>query len=517
MKRLILLTLFVLWSVLTAALSAGEVHAQWRPSAPVPAPTSPRLRQFTLSIGVDGNGTGVVGPMACSRNCNRNYLEGMRLLLFATPMPDSVFAGWNGACTGTGTCALTMNRNEFVTATFVRPTLRVSRDGSGTGRVSSNPPGISDCGTDCDEVYPPNMPVTLAAHNGTGVFAGWRGPCTIVKDDCVVRMNGNRNVVATFERPRLRVITGAGRVTSNIAGINCGDDCEERFDNGRKVTLEAKPDDGFSFYRWEGNCESENGRFCTVSMDTLEKNVTAVFGRPRHNWDLGNIVGPPTGVVVLKREVRLITPSSKTVKPTDHATYDIVIDRTNFSGQVDLSVASISPIQGTFAGGAPPTASLAPSSTTGNNSTLTISNTNTTGEFIVRISATASNISINPIDVLLTVQRMVAGARKECTGRTEQPFTLIDDPDRLPNRFRLDYEQRVTVVWQPRWFPCPSDLSRSADRYTWFLKKVDTNGNVVLQRVTTTNQQTLKLEAGDWEIYLGEGITAPGWYRVLIP
>jgi hypothetical protein len=32
-----------------------------------------------------------------------------------------VFAGWSGACTGTGTCTVTMNANTAVTATFNRP------------------------------------------------------------------------------------------------------------------------------------------------------------------------------------------------------------------------------------------------------------------------------------------------------------------------------------------------------------------------------------------------------------
>jgi fibronectin type 3 domain-containing protein len=38
--------------------------------------------------------------------------------LTATPDAGSNFAGWSGACTGTGTCTLTMNVAKSVTATF---------------------------------------------------------------------------------------------------------------------------------------------------------------------------------------------------------------------------------------------------------------------------------------------------------------------------------------------------------------------------------------------------------------
>ncbi len=38
--------------------------------------------------------------------------------LTATPDSDSSFAGWTGACSGTGTCALTMNGDKEATATF---------------------------------------------------------------------------------------------------------------------------------------------------------------------------------------------------------------------------------------------------------------------------------------------------------------------------------------------------------------------------------------------------------------
>jgi hypothetical protein len=38
--------------------------------------------------------------------------------LKATPSKHSVFAGWSGACTGTGDCTVTLTQSKSVTARF---------------------------------------------------------------------------------------------------------------------------------------------------------------------------------------------------------------------------------------------------------------------------------------------------------------------------------------------------------------------------------------------------------------
>src|SRR6185437_4418485 len=91
----------------------------------------------------------------------------------------SVFTGWSGgACAGTGTCAVTINANTSVTATFVPLyTLTVALAGTG-GSVTSSPAGIN-CGTTCASTYTAGTGVSLAAAPATGqVFSGWSGACT---------------------------------------------------------------------------------------------------------------------------------------------------------------------------------------------------------------------------------------------------------------------------------------------------------------------------------------------------
>ncbi len=79
------------------------------------------------------------------------------------------FSGWSGACTGTGSCQVTMTAAQSVTATFtlnsVTYTLTVAKDGTGSGTVTSSPAGIN-CGADCSEPYTSGTVVTLTAVRG---------------------------------------------------------------------------------------------------------------------------------------------------------------------------------------------------------------------------------------------------------------------------------------------------------------------------------------------------------------
>jgi YD repeat-containing protein len=68
--------------------------------------------------------------------------------------------------------------------------------------------------------------------------------------------------------------TGAGTVTSNPAGINCGATCNANFDSGSAVTLTAVATAGNTFSGWGGDCNGQAS--CVVSMSAA-RNVSANF------------------------------------------------------------------------------------------------------------------------------------------------------------------------------------------------------------------------------------------------
>jgi len=78
------------------------------------------------------------------------------------------------------------------------PTLTVLKSGTGIGIVTSSPAGIN-CGDDCSEVYAPNTKVTLTAKADTNSsFTGWSGGGCSGTGKCIVTMNTDTSVTATF-------------------------------------------------------------------------------------------------------------------------------------------------------------------------------------------------------------------------------------------------------------------------------------------------------------------------------
>ncbi|MCL4227524.1 MAG: hypothetical protein KJZ91_23930 [Myxococcales bacterium] len=249
---------------------------------------APFALDYTLTVARNGNGSGTVistpAGINCGTDCDQVYSAGTMVTLTATPAADSVFAGWSGACTGTTSCAVTINAVVAVTATFNlrRHTLTAARTGTGGGVVTSNPAGIN-CGTDCDEPYDHGTDVTLTATaDGTSTFTGWSGSGCSGTGACVVAMTAARTVSAAFTRNQyLLTVTRAGSgsslgtVTSSPGGVACGADCDHLYDAGTMVTLTASTSGGVVFAGWSGSGCAGMGS-CTVTMSAA-RSVTATF------------------------------------------------------------------------------------------------------------------------------------------------------------------------------------------------------------------------------------------------
>lgn len=92
--------------------------------------------------------------------------------------------------------------------------LIVSKAGTGTGQVISEPAGIS-CGQDCDEPFSPNTSVVVTAIPLAGsTFAGWTGDCSgLGANQASVTMDSDKECTAIFQELTGADITGTwGRV-----------------------------------------------------------------------------------------------------------------------------------------------------------------------------------------------------------------------------------------------------------------------------------------------------------------
>ena len=76
----------------------------------------------TLGVVLSGSGNGTVTSNPLGINCGTTCIEsvpaGTAVSLNALASSGSAFAGWSGPCTGTGSCDLVMNGDQFVTAAF---------------------------------------------------------------------------------------------------------------------------------------------------------------------------------------------------------------------------------------------------------------------------------------------------------------------------------------------------------------------------------------------------------------
>jgi hypothetical protein len=173
--------------VLDAARNVGAVFA----------------KEKKLAVGLHGRGSVTSSPAGidCGSSCSALFPPGMVIALTPTVADGWVFTHWDGACTGTAECAVTLSADAVVQAFFapVFP-LTVAKGGNGQGTVTSTPAGIA-CGKTCGATFIRGTEVTLHARARKGSrFAGWARACAGLKPTCIVTVDRARTARATFQR-----------------------------------------------------------------------------------------------------------------------------------------------------------------------------------------------------------------------------------------------------------------------------------------------------------------------------
>lgn len=291
----------------TATAQTGSTFLGWsgactgtQPTCMIPIDADTQLsaafgQSQSLIVTKSGSGTGGVTSVPAGINCGSDCVEvyppATMVRLTATAAPDSVFAGWSGACTNlTGPCDVTVNAASTVDAIFnLRTfTLTVARTGTAAGTVTSAAAGIN-CGTDCTEVYNAGATVFLIPTAGMdAVFAGWSGDCTGSTTPCMVTMSAARNVTARFDPSPNVILTlsvyGGGSVIASPSPISGPSTCASTDPNtttctltyarNAAVTLRAVAQTGFSLIELQ-NC-TPSGSGCSLTM-SASRTVSAFF------------------------------------------------------------------------------------------------------------------------------------------------------------------------------------------------------------------------------------------------
>jgi List-Bact-rpt repeat protein len=220
---------------LTAAASAGSAFTGWTGACTgtatcvvtvdqaitVGAAFALDLTTLTVAGAGDGEGSVAASPDgitctitagATTGTCAADYAGGTSVTLSATAAAGSAFAGWDGDCSGTAACVVSLDVPRAVTATFSRQTagLRVAGAGNGSGSVASGP-GVGEglacavtegvaAASGCRVEVPLGGVVTLTATADPGfLFAGWGGaPSCSTAPSCAVTVSVETAVTARF-------------------------------------------------------------------------------------------------------------------------------------------------------------------------------------------------------------------------------------------------------------------------------------------------------------------------------
>ncbi len=262
-------------------------------------PSGPPASSYTVSVVKTGGGDGIVQGtgLSCGIDCSEIVSTGSVYILHATPLGNSFFTGWSGACTGTGSCILQINSGKNVTANFVQGfgvasifTLRVIKSGTGTGNVFSG--SIIECGSDCTHTGTQGTTLTLTPAVGSlSRFSGWVGGGCTGTAPCQITLNRDTEVYAFFDgindpssitptqsgqQYTLQVVKSGGGDGIIIGpGIACGSECKRLDVKWTSVVLRAFPQSNSFFNGWSGAPCSGRGE-CEVLFNK-DYTVTGIF------------------------------------------------------------------------------------------------------------------------------------------------------------------------------------------------------------------------------------------------
>jgi len=154
---------------------------------------------LALTISGPGSVAADVPGMQCAATCTTTWNAGQRLTLSATPGTGARLVRWEGACSGSRSCAVTVGPGVNVSALFAPATFRLTVAVKGRGTVRGA--GGIQCRPRCSATLPSYRPTRLTAIPAQGwKLRAWSGACKGATKACTVPMSATTAVRATFVR-----------------------------------------------------------------------------------------------------------------------------------------------------------------------------------------------------------------------------------------------------------------------------------------------------------------------------
>jgi hypothetical protein len=275
--------------------STGIVYVSDTPNGRIALYTGTQAYQVAVDLGGTGLGavsatSGAIEDCGDEGECS-GYYAPSTVTLTATPQANSTIQSWTGCDTvspGGEECTVgvtNQDRGVFVNFNRSQRPVIASTAGTGTGSVSvANGLGaIQGCGDGgtCSGLYDEGSEIHLVATpTGHSTFTGWSGGCSNQSGPCDLVVDGSPSVTAHFTAQHAITVkkagNGAGSVSTEPDGVDCGGVCTGYFTDGETVQLSALPSGHSIFAGWSGAGCSGTGS-CAIEIGDPTQTVVAIF------------------------------------------------------------------------------------------------------------------------------------------------------------------------------------------------------------------------------------------------
>jgi hypothetical protein len=169
--------------------------------------SAPILISITPNFGSQGNFANVtIGGANFDASLTFNGVNGItasNIVIVNSTVATATLNIASNAILGAGNLTVSTSgggASNAATFTVTSPGLSISKIGTGSGTVTTNPAGIN-CGVTCTFSFNSGQVVALTATPAAGsIFTGWSGDADCI--DSSVTMQAARNCVARFDRPQ---------------------------------------------------------------------------------------------------------------------------------------------------------------------------------------------------------------------------------------------------------------------------------------------------------------------------